>query len=114
MPYIIVADAEKFIEFLTTVFGAEEKLCVRDDDGEIRHCEYSVFGGTIMFGQAGGPWKKFPCGMFVLVPDVRGLYQKGLDNGAKSLQEPGDHGYGLSAGFEDPFGNQWWLNDPDA
>ncbi len=112
MPYLVVSDAGSFIEFITTVFGAEQKLRVEDDDGSIRHCEYSINGGTIMFGQAGGPWKPFPCGMFVLVDDVVGTYENGIANGATSIQEPGDHGYGESAGFQDQWGNQWWLNKP--
>jgi uncharacterized glyoxalase superfamily protein PhnB len=112
MPYIISPDAAAFIKFITNVFGAEEKLRVNSDDGSVMHCEYSINGGTIMFGQAGGEWKAFPCGMFVVVKDVDGLYQKGIDNGATALQEPGDRGYGRAAGFSDPWGNQWWLNDP--
>ena len=112
MPYIISPDAEAFIKFITTVFGAEEKLRVNSDDGSAMHCEYSINGGTIMFGQAGGEWKAFPCGMFVVVKDVDGLYQTGIDNGATAIQEPGDRGYGRAAGFSDPWGNQWWLNDP--
>ena len=114
MPYIVVSDGEAFIKFITAVFNAEEKLRVNDDDGSVRHCEYSINGGTIMFGQAGGEWRAFPCGMFVLVDDVKAVYEKCLANGASSLQEPGDHGYGLAAGVTDPFGNQWWLNNPDA
>ena len=42
-----------------------------------------------------------------------GVYAKGLANGAESNQEPGDRGYGRTAGFIDQNGNQWWLNDPE-
>jgi uncharacterized glyoxalase superfamily protein PhnB len=112
MPYLVLKDAEGFIDFITKVFGAEEKLRVNMDDGSIMHCEYSVNGGTIMFGQSGGEWKPFPCGMFVVVDDVDGLYARALENGATSIQEPGERGYGRAAGFEDANGNQWWLNNP--
>ncbi len=115
MPYIVLPDdAEGFIEFITTVFGAEEKLRVNTDDGSLMHAEYTINGGTIMFGQAGREWKPFPCGMFVVVDDVDGLYEKGLANGAKGNQEPGDRGYGRAAGFIDKWGNQWWLNEPES
>ena len=114
MPYIIVSDAAGFIKFITAVFGAEEKLRVDMPDGSVMHCEYSINGGTIMFGQAGGEWKPFPCGMFVVVKDVDGLYAKGLANGATGNQEPAERGYGRAAGFIDEWGNQWWLNDPDT
>jgi PhnB protein len=97
MPYLIVSDGEEFIEFIKAVFDAEEKLRVNDPDGSVMHCEYSINGGTIMFGQAGGEWKAFPCGMFVVVDDVDGLHAKALANGAASIQEPGDRGYGRAS-----------------
>ena len=113
MPYLVVSDADAFIGFIRNVFDAEEKLRVNSDDGSVMHCEYSINGGTIMFGQSGGEWKPCTCGMFVVVDDVDGLYEKGTSNGAKGNQEPGDRGYGRAAGFIDPWGNQWWLNNPE-
>ena len=70
MPYLVVKDAEGFIKFIKDVFGAEEKLRVNMDDGSVMHCEYSINGGTIMYGQAGGEWGPCTCGMFVVVDDV--------------------------------------------
>lgn len=114
MPYIVLpGDAQGFIDFIKEVFDAEEKLRVDHDSGEVMHAEYSINGGTIMFGQSGGEWKSFPCGMFVVVDDVDGLYTKALERGADSIQEPGDRGYGRAAGFNDKWGNQWWLNSPE-
>lgn len=114
MPYLVVSDADGFIEFIRRVFNAEEMLRVNNDDGSVMHCEYIVNGGTIMFGQAGGHWPSFPCAMYLVVKDVDGLYEKGLANGATGNQEPDDRGYGRAAGFLDKWGNQWWLNDPDS
>ena len=112
MPYIIVSDAEAFIEFIKKVFDAQERLRVNTDDGSVMHCEYSINGGTIMFGQAGGEWKPSPCGMFVVLDDVDGIYATALENGATSIQEPDDRGYGRAAGVLDQWENQWWLNNP--
>lgn len=112
MPYLVLRDAASFIDFITKVFGATEILRVNKEDGSLMHAEYDVMGGTVMFGQCGEEWPAFPCGMFVVVNDVDGIYAKGLANGAESNQEPGDRGYGRAAGFIDPNGNQWWLNDP--
>ena len=63
MPYLIVSDAEAFIEFITNVFNAEQKLRVNMDDGSVMHAEYSVNGGTILFGESGGKSRRFlaPC-----------------------------------------------------
>jgi len=112
MPYIIVKNADKFIEFIKTVFDAKEILKVPTPDGSVMHAEYSINGGTVMFGQAGGEWKAFPCGIYVVTKDVDEIYARALANGAVSIQEPGDKGYGHAAGFQDNFGNQWWLNNP--
>lgn len=113
MPYVVLPDdAEGFIDFITSVFGAEQKLIVKHDDTELIHAEYSIGGGTIMFGVAGGEWKAFPCGIFVVTDDVDGVYARAIKNGATTIQEPGDKGYGNAAGFQDKWGNQWWPNTP--
>ncbi len=115
MPYLVVDNADDFITFITTVFNADEKLRVdRKDDGSLMHGEYSINGGTIMLGQSSVEWKPFPCAMYLVTEDVDELYQKGIANGAIGNQEPGDRGYGRSAGFLDPWGNQWWLNEPET
>lgn len=111
---MVLKDTEGFISFIKTVFGAEEKLRVPTEDGGLMHAEYSINGGTIMFGECGGEWQPFPCGMFVVVDDVDGLYAKAVDNGATGNQKPGDRGYGRAAGFVDKWGNQWWLNTPSS
>lgn len=54
MPYMVLSDADAFIEFIKAVFNAEEKLRVPAEDRSVMHAEYSINGGTIMFGQAGG------------------------------------------------------------
>ena len=113
MPYIVLPDdAEGFIGFIEDVFGAKKKLRADTDDGALMHAEYSINGGTIMFGQSGGEWKPFPCGMFVVVDDVDSIYANAIDKGAAGNQEPGNRGYGRAAGFIDKWGNQWWLNSP--
>ncbi|MCC6329219.1 MAG: VOC family protein [Acidobacteria bacterium] len=115
MPYIVLpGEAEGFIAFITEVFGAEEKLRVDNEDGSVMHAEYSINGGTIMFAPSGGEWPAFPCGMYLPVDDVDGIYAKGLASGATGNQEPGDRGYGRAAGFLDKWGNQWWLNEPES
>lgn len=114
MPYLVVSDANAFIEFITRVFDAKEMLNVANDDGSLMHAEFSINGGTIMFGQSGDIWPPFPCAMYLVVKDVDGLYEKGLENGATGNQEPGERGYGRAAGFIDKWGNQWWLNDPET
>jgi PhnB protein len=112
MPYFVVGNADDFIEFIVKVFDAKEMLRVPDEDGSVMHAEYSINGGTIMFGQAGGIYEPFPCSVYVVTDKVDELYQRGLASGGTGNQEPSDRGYGRAAGFLDKWGNQWWLNNP--
>ena len=113
MPYIVLKNADEFIAFIKTVFSAEEKLMVRNPDESVMHAEFTLNGGAILFSQASDGWPPFPAPIFLMTEKVDELYAKGIENGATGNQEPGERGYGRSAGFVDQFGNQWWLNWPE-
>ena len=113
MPYLVLPDADGLIEFIKAVFDAEERMIFRNPDDSIMHAEFSVNGGTILLGAAGDNWPPFPAPMYLVTDKVDELYAKGVENGATGNQEPGERGYGRSAGFIDKWGNQWWLNWPE-
>jgi uncharacterized glyoxalase superfamily protein PhnB len=77
------------------------------------HTEYSINGGTILFGEAGDSWPPFPAPMYLVTKDVDDLYELGIANRVSGNMEPQDKEYGRAAGFVDKWGNQWWLNWPD-
>jgi PhnB protein len=112
MPYLVLKDADGFIEFVKAVFGAEERMAFRNEDGSIMHAEIALNGGTIMLGEAGEAWPAFPAPMYLPIAAVDELYKLGLENGAEGNMEPQDKEYGRAAGFKDKWGNQWWLNSP--
>jgi PhnB protein len=109
MPYLIVENAAEFSNFTKNVFGAEEKHKSMRTETLIMHAEISIGGSVIMFADATEQYSKQTAGLFIYVDDCDTIYQKGLDNGAISLMEPADQGYGRSGGIRDPFGNTWWL-----
>jgi PhnB protein len=74
MPYMVVKGADEFIEFLTSVFGAQELLMVRNPNGSITHAEYSVNGGTVMIADANDTWPPFPAPLYLPVENVDELY----------------------------------------
>lgn len=111
MPYIIVPKAYDFIRFIKVVFNAEEIFLLPREEGIIMHAEFKIGKGCIMFCDATDDYLAFPCSMFLLIDDVENLYQKGLANGATSLQDVTEREYGKSAGFKDAFGNIWWLTE---
>lgn len=109
MPYIITARPNEFVLFLTAAFDAKEQLTVPAEDGSIIHGEYRIHDAVIMFGGATSQFKEHPCGMFLYVEDVDNVYTKALANGGQSLHAPVQQEYGYTAGFSDPFNNQWWI-----
>jgi PhnB protein len=113
MPYLIINKAADFIEFAQKVFNAEIKLIVPREEGVIMHAELTIGKAAIMVADATEIYAPRPAGMFILIPNVDEVYHKALANGAASLQEPTKMDYGYSAGFQDDFGNQWWLTNAD-
>src|ERR1035437_6343285 len=110
MPYVVLKDADGFIDFIKRVFDAEEKAVHRNDDGSVMHAEFLVNGGTILFGEAGDQHPPFPAAMYLSMQKIDELYRRGFDNGAEGNMEPADRDYDRAAGFKDKWGNQWWLN----
>ena len=113
MPYMVLKDTDDFIIFIKKVFDAEEKLIVRNPDESIMHAEFTLNGGTILFGDAGEKYPPFPAPLYLATRKVDELYKRGIENGATGNMEPQDKEYGRAAGFLDKWGNQWWLNAPD-
>ncbi|HLN95967.1 MAG TPA: VOC family protein [Flavobacterium sp.] len=109
MPYLIVNDAEAFLTMAVEVFGAKEQYLSRLDNGTIRHGELRLHDAVIMFSQANENFSAKPAGMFLYVENVDKVYEKGLQHGGISLVSPMTQEYGYTAGFEDPYGNQWWI-----
>jgi PhnB protein len=112
MPYLVLRDADGFVRFVKAVFGADEKIVIRNKDGSIMHAELSINGGTILLGEAGDNWPPFPAPMYLPTEKVDELYKRAIENGAEGNMEPQDKEYGRAAGFKDKWGDQWWLNSP--
>jgi uncharacterized glyoxalase superfamily protein PhnB len=109
MPYLIVRDARAFMLFMKNVFGATEQILVPRDEKKIMHGELRIGEAVIMFADATEEFNERPAGMFIYIHDMNKNYAAALANGAKSLRPPAKTEYGYTAGFEDPFGNQWWV-----
>ena len=109
MPYLIVSTAAEFITFSRDVFGATEQLIVPNPDGSVMHGELRIGSAVIMFADASEAYKATSCSLCLLVESVDDVYKKAMTHGAVSLLAPEDKEYGRSAGFQDKFGNTWWL-----
>ena len=108
-PYLIVADAAGFLEFLTNAFGAVERTRIPMGEGLIGHAEVEIGGAAVMLSDALPP--DFPptsSQMHLYVENVDAVYAQAVGAGATAVAEPADQFYGdRIARVNDPSGNQW-------
>lgn len=109
MPYLIVKGADEFVNFLKKIFNAKELMTVPRPDGGIMHAEYQIGTATIMLANATDEYKPAPAALYVYVDNADDVYQRALQAGATSVQEPANRDYGRSCGVRDAFGNTWWI-----
>jgi len=114
MPYLILDNANDFLAYTKKVFHANEQMIVPgESERSIMHGEIRIGNAVIMFAQSNENWKQKSAGMFLFVENLDRIYNAGIEQGGTSLQQPEKKEYGYSAGFEDPFGNQWWITEAE-
>lgn len=110
-PMVIVAGADRFLEFVAAAFGAEPHGAVfRMPDGTIAHSEVTIDGAVIMVADATEEYPATVSGSHLYVPDVDARFAAAVAAGATVKEEPTDQFYGDRSGSViDPFGNLWSL-----
>lgn len=109
-PYLIVEDAETFIDFLKEAFNAQVESIMKSDDGMIRHSAIQIEDSHVMVTSSTEEYQSTPCMLHLYVRDVDAIYKQALQAGGESLREPTDEFYGdRSAGVSDKWGNRWWI-----
>jgi PhnB protein len=109
IPYLIISNARAFSDFVKTVFDGKEQLMVDRTETLIMHGELRIHDAVIMFADATEQFKERPAGMWIYVIGVDAIYAKAIAHGATSLMTPVQRPYGYTGGFEDTWGNQWWI-----
>ncbi len=102
-PRIVVSDVEALIEFLRHTFGAE---------GEFRASMPSEMkiGDSIVMVSGAGIRDTVTAFLYVYVADADATYERALEAGAQSLEEPMDLPYGDRRGMvKDPWNNIWQI-----
>jgi len=107
-PYLTVKRAEELVEFVKQVFGGIEVLRTTGSAGGL-HAEVWIGESKLMIGGYETVEEK-PTALHLYVPDADAVYQRAIEAGATSLEEPVDQFYGdREAGIKDPTGNVWWI-----
>jgi uncharacterized glyoxalase superfamily protein PhnB len=109
-PYLVVDGAARTIDFLTEVFGAVELRQFPDPDGALMHAEVRIDDSVVMLADSTAEWPPVPSYVHVYVPDVDATYQRALDAGAVSVQEPVQKkDEDRRGGVRDAGGTTWWI-----
>jgi PhnB protein len=114
-PFIIHERAPEMVEFMKTVFQAEEVKRTEDAESYGFYSEVRIGDTVIMIGGGAAARRgNLPSALHVYVPDTDAAYRRAVDAGARTLVgatgEPADRPYGERSAFvEDPFGNYWYI-----
>ena len=102
-PRLVVRDPAILVEFLRQAFGAT---------GDFRSDIPSVIkiGDSLVMVSSVGPREELSAFLYLYVDDVDATYQRSLEAGAVSLEEPRDLPYGDRRGMvQGPCGNVWQI-----
>lgn len=107
-PYLTVKRAEELVEFVKNVFDGVELFRATGSAGGL-HAEVMIGDSKLMIGGYEKVEEKLTA-LHLYVPDADAVYQRAINAGATSLEEPVDQFYGdREAGVKDPSGNVWWI-----
>jgi PhnB protein len=122
-PYLMFTNCVEAMAFFAKVFGAKEKLRMKDDNGRTVHAELQIGDSVMMMADEHPEIQAFatahyggsPVSLMLYVDDCDTTYNQALAAGATSLRVPTDQPYGdRMAGILDPFGYKWWIAHPLA
>ena len=110
-PYLIVNGASDTIDFLKKVFDAKELRRMLHEDGRVMHAEVQIDDSIIMISDGSDlETSSIPVLIHIYVPDVDTIYQRAIEAGATSLQEPMQKDdEDKRSGVKDVQGTQWWI-----
>jgi PhnB protein len=118
-PYLLYEDVDAALSFLSRAFGFKEVLRYTGEEGYVNHAEMRIGDGKIYLGDPGEQYRnpknlgQDTVGIYVLVDDVDGHYQRAKSAGAEITEEPTDQEYGERRYTAvDPEGHRWFFAQP--
>ena len=110
-PWVISQDTGAEIDFLSRVFGAEERGSrILHEDGSVAHAEVEVAGAVVMMFDRQPGWPSLPSHLRIYVEDAREAVDRALAEGARLVTRPTELAFGdVAARIRDPQGHLWWV-----
>ncbi|MBA3936610.1 MAG: VOC family protein [Planctomycetes bacterium] len=110
-PYMIVANAATFIDFLIAAFGAVEIHRTHGEHGRIVNSQISIGTTQFMVSDASEAYPPRPGSYYLFVANADATMARALHCGARLEMEVSDKPYGdRQGGVIDPHGNVWWVS----
>lgn len=115
-PHLVCAGASDAIAWYTKVFGARELARLPGPDGKLMHALIMIGDSPVMLVDEMPEWgvlgpltlKGSPVTIHQYVEDADAVFQRAIDNGAKSLMAMSDTFWGDRYGvLQDPYGHKW-------
>jgi uncharacterized glyoxalase superfamily protein PhnB len=118
-PVLRYVDAPAAITFLVTALGFEVSADHRTPDGAVAHADLALGSSVVGVSSAGmspadSPWARVRQGVYIVVDDPDGYYERALVAGADVASPIADQSYG-SRDFtlRDPEGHLWGFGTYD-
>jgi PhnB protein len=112
-PSFVVPGAAKAVAFLEKAFGAKVVDRYDGPNGSLMHAELLIGDSVVMCGEPMPGWDAMPAVLTFYVNDAKAVdstYQRALEAGATSVNEPANQPWGYRAGsVKDPGGNRWTI-----
>jgi PhnB protein len=118
VPFLIVNNATKAIEFYKDVFEAKEVMRMEGPNNKVAHAELTIGDSKFMLADecpemsAKSPiaYGGSAVGMQLYVKDVDAVIEQAVKRGAKLIRAIQNQFYGDRSGMiEDPFGHTWHI-----
>lgn len=108
-PYLIVENAQKLVDLLTTIFDAKTLRRFDHEYGKIAHIELRLDDTILMISDSTESYEANKTMLHIYVPDVFLTFDKAIDNGCEIIEKPinkqGDPD--TRGAFYDFAGNYW-------
>ena len=110
-PYLFVADAERYLNFLAEGLGGQIAGIHRNPDNTVANA-HVVFGDTtIMVSEARDEFAPTQATYYLYVENADAATDRAEAAGATVIFAPADMDYGdRQSGVRDSAGNVWWLS----
>jgi len=108
-PYLVVENAQKLVDLLTTIFDAKTLRRFDQENGKIAHIELQLDDTVIMISDSTENYQANKTMLHIYVPNVFDTFDKAIETGCEIIEKPinkqGDPD--TRGAFYDFSGNYW-------